>query len=180
MGFLKKQAARLMREKWPNAQLLAEELIAMFNSEEPIELDGPVIINNNSTEPAITINQGGASNISIQIKNSPVPFPKYDIPPIDFADIVNVYTTNIYNNGSVESPQKKDDEESGKAYAAVVTGGSGDTYEVSVYKNGLTLAPVTATAKQLQIHPTETIPAGTWTIVVQSDGGYYMQVPVWL
>jgi hypothetical protein len=62
-----------------------------------------------------------------------------------------------------------------------VVSGSGDTYQVTVYPNGLSGATETVEVTQLQIDAAETIPAGTWAMVTQlADGAYTMQVPVWL
>ena len=66
----------------------------------------------------------------------------------------------------------------------MATGGSGNSYEVDAYPNGLDADSIHVTARQLQIDADETIPAGTWVILAKTgDGGtahYYMQVPVWL
>ena len=64
-------------------------------------------------------------------------------------------------------------------YPGVVTGGSGTTYTMNVYINGLGSAATTVTVTQLQL-TSGTIPAGTWALVAYVNGGYYMQVPVWL
>jgi hypothetical protein len=73
-------------------------------------------------------------------------------------------------------------------YPGIVTGGSGSTYTVNIYKKGLTGAPESVTVTQLQIHTGENIPAGTWALIAKGTktvGGvssveYTMQVPVWL
>lgn len=77
---------------------------------------------------------------------------------------------------------------SASAFAAQVISGSGNLYQMSIYKNGITKDPIVAAAIQMQIDVTDTIPAGSWTLVAENtikiDGGstkeYTMQFPVWL
>lgn len=73
-------------------------------------------------------------------------------------------------------------------FPGVVTGGSGDTYTVSIYKNGLAQPPESVSVKQLQISA-DTVPTGTWALIAegkkvvppgQDDKEYTMQVPVWV
>jgi len=79
------------------------------------------------------------------------------------------------------------------SWPGVVLSGSGITYSVSVYKNGVAGDPETVSCKQLMLHASDVIPAGTWVIVTETNydasldpsGGtilneYTMQVPVWL
>ncbi len=70
-------------------------------------------------------------------------------------------------------------------YPGMVAGGSGGTYTVNIYKQGLTGPATGVQVKQLQIAGGENIPTGTWALVskgVNSAGAveYTMQVPVWL
>lgn len=65
----------------------------------------------------------------------------------------------------------------GNAFAGYVVSGTGFTYVVRIFTEAGT-KDVTVT--QLQIHGSETIPAGTGCIVVKTGSVYYMQVPVWL
>lgn len=70
-------------------------------------------------------------------------------------------------------------------YPGVVTGGSGGTYNVNIYKQGLTGPTTAVSVKQLQIAGSDSVPSGTWALVskgTKADGGveYTMQVPVWL
>lgn len=79
----------------------------------------------------------------------------------------------------------------------IIQGGSGDSYQVGIYINGLDHKITQVSVKQLQIDPTEIIPIGTWCMVsritlarkASGDGVainfvwdhiHYMQVPVWL
>jgi hypothetical protein len=64
----------------------------------------------------------------------------------------------------------------------VQSGGPGKgPYSVTIYPNGTGSPGTTVNVTQLQIAPTDTVPAGTWVMVMLSpDHTYSMQVPVWL
>lgn len=78
-----------------------------------------------------------------------------------------------------------------KTYPCMILSGSGDTYQIDLYRNGTDEDPEIVEASQLQIANDETIPADSWTFVTEIrvtdtnvEGGfrleYYIQVPVWL
>lgn len=186
MGFLKRQSIRLMRESWHDANELAEEMRAIFNSEEPIVFDTPVVINNNTSEPGITINNGG-DGPTIQVNNNPGPpiqFPEY--PPIEIPDFPNIPPTIIYNNDGTVTDEDGDAIDTGAGggggggFPGQVVSGSGNMYSVAVYEAGLSFSPTTRLVRQLQIHDDDTIPPGTWALIAKVGTTYYMQVPVWL
>ena len=64
-------------------------------------------------------------------------------------------------------------------YPGIVTGGSGNTYTMTIYTSGLGGSGTSVTVTQLQI-TSGTIPTGTWALVAYVNGAYYMQVPIWL
>lgn len=72
-------------------------------------------------------------------------------------------------------------------FPGVVTGGSGGTYTVSIYKKGLNGPTESVSVKQLQI-ANDNIPSGTWALISKgtktvagvTSTEYTMQVPVWL
>lgn len=72
-------------------------------------------------------------------------------------------------------------------FPGVVTGGSGNTYTMNIYKKGLNAAPESVTVKQLQISG-DNIPSGTWALVSKgtktvsgvTSPEYTMQIPIWL
>jgi hypothetical protein len=71
------------------------------------------------------------------------------------------------------------------AYPGKIISGSGQTYQVQIFKKGLDGSATTVSAKQLQIDPADQIPAESWALVLEgskSDGSveYYIQVPIWL
>ncbi len=79
----------------------------------------------------------------------------------------------------------------GRVFPGKITSGSGEEYEVDLYKNGTDELAEIVTAYQLQIEEDETIPEDTWVLVneliipdVTEETGfryeYYIQVPVWL
>lgn len=193
MGFLEKQAQRLQRESWSDINELAQEIYAIFHSDGQIEFDSPIVINNTTGAAPITINHGGTGDETIVINrevpaNPPVP----GFPDPDDIGSGDQYVTIVYADGTIEKfddpppepekPQRGEGEEDsggGGGFPGEVVSGSGDTYQVDVYEGGLDAAPVTRTVTQLEIHPDEQIPAGTWALVGKLGDEYFMQVPVW-
>lgn len=206
MGWLRDQAGRLIRTKWgQNADMLAEELFAMMTGDEPIVLDSPVTIVNNTDGPALTLRDFGGGNDGIfQIQHAvpPAPLipnlPPLDFPPWDGDGVGQITITNIYNDGSGEywTGDRGDPPDTTPGTGTptggagpggpstfpgkVTAGGPGDTYTVDVYEGGLSSAPTSRTVKQLSIDSAETIPADTWAMVSKNGSEYTMQVPVWL
>ncbi len=195
MGLFRNQVGRLLRNKWPNAQLLAEELFALLSSDEPIEIDSPVIITSNTGSPPLTLRNFGSDDSMIDIVRAPpdrIDFP--DIPPLTLPalDTGSITYTTIYEDGSRESgtgdrgadePPTQVSVEGGGGGGfpgVVVSGGPGDSYQVNVYENGLSEAPIERTVTQLSIAADATIPVGTWALVGKVGETYFMQVPVWL
>lgn len=194
MAFLKKQAARLMREADWTATELAEEIHSIFNSEEPFQVDGPVIINNTTGADALTINNYNSQNNPVVINNYPdvpVDFPGF--PPNPPYTPGNTTIIIVNNDGldretddpTTPAPPTPDpfptpDTGGGGGFPGRVISGSASTYQVAVYEDGLSLAPTTQTVTQLQIASDAVIPAGTWALVGKINDEYFMQVPVWL
>lgn len=180
MGFLKDAVVRLMREKWNDANELAEEITAIFNSEEPMVFDGPITINNTTDGPAITINNGSTGD-TIEINNRPVPPPQFPgYPPVEIPDIPDIIQQVTINNQGNSSNTTIVSGGGGGFPGVVISGGPGASYQVSVYESGLAATPVTRTVTQLQIAEDATIPAGTWAMIGKVGTSYFMQVPVWL
>lgn len=70
-------------------------------------------------------------------------------------------------------------------YPGEVISGGGDSYQVKIYKKGLSGKSTTIPAKQLQIASGDDIPAGVKCMVVmlknsKGEQQYYIQVPVWI
>lgn len=76
---------------------------------------------------------------------------------------------------------------SSSVYPGVVTGGSGSTYTMNIYKNGLSGPTESVSVKQLQITG-DSVPTGTWALVAKGTKTvagvptpeYTMQIPIWL
>lgn len=79
------------------------------------------------------------------------------------------------NAGEPQEPQG-----GGGTPGVVLSGGPGASYQVRIYPDGLSSAGEVVSVTQLQIAADATVPAGTWAVVTQAGGSYYMQVPVWL
>ena len=94
-----------------------------------------------------------------------------------------VFTVTLNPETGELSGQSPPDEQPpvSSSYPGQVVSGTGATYSVQVYPEGLSNPSVVVSVAQLQIDAAETIPAGTWTMVTSlSDGTFVMQVPVWL
>jgi hypothetical protein len=191
MGIFKKQSIRLRREKWQNADELAEEIYGILNSDEPIEITSPVTINNTTGAPGLTINQHGDTDQGMVINRFPEPPTQFpDIPPFDFPDGVGTQIVIVINgDGTISTGSGPPgttintttiETGGGGGFPGVVVSGSGDTYEVDVYESGLNESPTRRTVTQLQIAEDAEIPAGTWAMIGSAGESMFMQVPVWL
>lgn len=95
----------------------------------------------------------------------PIPFP-VPMPP---------------GSGTTPPPGSESKEPARASCPCKVLSGSGSIYIVSLYPNGPNGGVLDiVTAQQLQIDPSETIPAGTWALATQSNNFWFIQVPVWL
>lgn len=208
MGLFREQASRLLREKWANPSLLAEELYAMFTSDEPVTIDSPLTVTapEGSQSPPLTLRNFGDDPAMMQFQHQQLPpffFP--DLPPLpdpgSGGGVGDFIFTNYYGDGSGETfvnpPPGRDPSPGtgtvigvssggggGGFPGVVVSGGPGASYQVNVYLDGLAKPPTLKAVTQLSIDSAETIPAGTWAVIgsqtVGSGTNYFMQVPVWL
>lgn len=195
MGILKDEAARLMRTKWKSAQTLAEEIFAILNSDKPLQIDGPVTINNTTAAPSITVKQANNNDQVMNVVKQPLPTPTLPgIPPLPappagqrsvmviYADGTTGYApfpqgTITPGQSSKETPEPEKRQSGGGGFPGTVVSGSGSAYQVRITTpEGSKTVAVT----QVQIATGATIPAGTGAVVVQVGEAYYMQVPVWL
>jgi hypothetical protein len=188
VGFMRKASQRLRREGWEDLQEAMDEVWSVFQSDEPFTVDGQLIVNNNTPDAGIVINNTGDTNTAITINNYPT-----DGGPDAPLDPGDTFITNIYIDGTIEGfpnpPPQPEPTQPGTGETVVAGGGgfpgrvisgSGSTYQVAVYESGLSGAPTTRTVTQLQIAEGEAVPAGTWAIVGKVGASYFMQVPVWL
>jgi len=170
MGLLKDEAIRLLREKWPNASMLAEELFAILNSDLPTGIDGPLTIDNQSPDqPALIIRQFGDSPIDIVVQRPGQPGGLPSEEDQETVSPAEPTTTTTISGGGGAAPGQG-------------VSGTGAVYQVALYEQGLAQDSTrTVTVTQLQIDAGDTIPAGTWVIVFGAgDGTFFMQCPVWL
>lgn len=163
------QALRLLRENWPSATELAQELYAIFDDTNPTS-SGPITASPapGSTQPPLTLNQDPLTLGAISIKSGS-----------------NNATIGL-NGGSLTFSVNGDSQQpvggggGGGVPGVVVSGGPGSgPYVVTIYPTGLSGGTQNVNVTQLSIDSGETIPAGTWTVVTQVGSNYYMQVPVW-
>lgn len=188
MGFLKDQAARLQRETWASPTELAEELYAMFTSEKPVVFDSPVVINNPTGGPGITINQGDAGDTSIEIINNP-----YWHQGDTTTTITNQFITIIYGDGTIEGypdpppapedPQPGDGEPvggGGGGFPCEVVSGSGFLYTCNVYTSGLGTTPIQTQVRFLGMSSQAQLPAGTQSVANLVGASYFSYVACWI
>jgi hypothetical protein len=160
------QALRLLREMWHSPTELAQELYAIFQDSNPTS-SGPITITNNTPAgPGMTMNQDNSTGPAIQITKGKTTL------GIGMDGNGNL-TTSTNGKPAVGAG-------GGGVPGQVQSGGPGaGPYVVKIYPNGLLGATLNVAATQLQIDSGATIKAGTWTLVTQAGGAYYMQVPVW-
>lgn len=67
-----KQSDRLERIDWKNPEVrrLAQEIAAILSDRSTIKLDGPIVLENNGTGPAIKVLDTGGSQQAVQIVNA--------------------------------------------------------------------------------------------------------------
>jgi hypothetical protein len=160
LSALQEQAIRLMRTKWEDPNLLAQELFLILSQASDPLATGPV-----------TTTPDGAQT-STQWPS--LPAVNFDLPNMDFpelpADIPSFDDTPAPDTpGGLRTKKTTIPSDRRVVVPAQVTGGSGNQYTVSLYPNGSratdpsgNVLTVTAQARCDQIDPSETIPAGTW------------------
>lgn len=161
------EALRLLREVWPDANMLAEELYAIFSSVNlPLEHSGPLTLNNpNGPGAGITMPgyNPGDQILSIPQANG------------------DAFTITLGNNGLIlgggtltfPGSGQQQQQSAATVFLGTVVSGSGANYKVKI-------GTQTVSVTQAQINSDETIPAGTKAFVLQTGSTYSMQVPVWL
>jgi len=170
-NFLREQAIRLRRTKWKDkVDFLSEELFQILSS-IPDTSPGQITIDQGDGSPPLTLPPS--------FTDSPwggFVLPDLDLPSYD-SNPVGVDRTDLPDpeNGLGNSPNRylkttKYVQRTRVVCPGVVVSGTGDTYRVRLYPNGLNDASsggstLTETVKQLQIATAETIPAGTWALV---------------
>lgn len=158
------QLIRLLREKWPNATLLAEELFAILSANRPTLTNNPLVIDNpEPNQPAIIIRQSGDSPFAFQIQ-SPDP-----------TQPTGVATQNINNQGQPVDEDGNPESSGGGTFPGQVVSGSGTTYLVKIYENGTGVsASQTVSARIGNLpDPNVVLAADTWVIVMQLSNGRY-------
>lgn len=161
MGLFKEQSLRLLRETWASSRMLAEELYAILNSDEPLTIDGPVTINNTGDSPALTIKNlgGGDTAIEIQRRADPSGPTTPGEPPADPRDDA---TTDVTNGGDVVNQATG---AAGNTVPCVVLSrvGTSDTYFIELHENGADRG-ATRNVTAVNLTAGVAIPAGTATL----------------
>jgi hypothetical protein len=180
MGILFDQSERLLREKWPTAQLLAEELFAIFRQQEPTNIDTATNINPDQPTnlPALTINNStGNGPIITFIKGNCTASLNFDancnliITPVPDEDAPPGTIGGGGGGGTVTG---------GGGMLGIVQSGSSDTYQVQIAGT-----PKVVTAKvPNNIDPSETVPVGyeapLFLVGTGTTAQYVLYIPLWL
>ncbi len=143
---------------------------------------------------------GDASVVTVNQLQTGVP----DLKPGDWLPVFSVIKYELKVSENVENPGKANERvistqtdikiisttydaiaskgggTGGGAIPGIVTGGSGDTYTMTIYPDGTDQAGQSVQVKQLQIDSGETIPVDSWELVSKIGDVYYVQFPVWL
>lgn len=175
MGWYVTQAIRLLRDDWPKAKQLAEELFAMLTGDAPTVSNSQAQINAPAGVPPLQLGNLSLGDSLFQVRGK------------DGALLGNFLLgpDGLTFQGpaaqAAPTPQPAPSGGGGGIPAMITAGGPGDTYTATIYPAGLSGTTQSVTVKQLQIDPSDTINPGTWThAFLQADGQYTMQVPVWL
>ncbi len=131
---------------------------------------------------AYTLEQDDAMSIESGTWVSPV----YRLSGVQFTETIKNTVTGEDRRTSIEYLFidhffKKPSEGVGGGIPCKILSGTGDTYLVDLYENGVD-KPATKQVEviQLQIDEAEQIPEGTWTFASKIKERYYVQVSVWL
>ena len=162
-------AIRLLRTYWRNPNMLAQELFAMFTETQAQGTLGPVTINSPAgSQPYMTLGGYQVGDTLFRIRNTD-------------GTVTNLGLGDDGTLGPVAGTTVPKVAVASSVFAGKIVSGTGSTYQVDVFENGISRPAIRRTVKQLQINSAATIPAGTQALVVKgADGKYFMQVPVWL
>jgi hypothetical protein len=165
------QAMRLLREKWPNADLLAEELFAILTAERPTLTNGPIVINNESDQTPLIIRNLGDAPFAIEIITS------------DPTKEDGFKNAKIDNDGNpVVDEEDEEEAEGGGSVPGQVVSGSGTSYSVQIYENGSGSASTqTVTVRVPNLADGEDLSEGDWLLVsLLANGTYEALATVWM
>lgn len=191
MGFLKEESLRLRRKRGWTADELSDEIFAIFNADVPFTTDQPITITNKTPQPGLTIKQNGPYDGSIKITRYPDgPINLPGLPPFLPPGLGDYTITIIFPDGTPLTfppggPQDKGNgnpppsKGGGGGFPGKILSGTGDTYQVEVYEDGVSGEATTRSVTQLSISASEKIEANTWVFVGKTGDDYFMQHPVW-
>jgi hypothetical protein len=160
MGIWAKQVPRLLRTNWNRmgAQALAQEIAAIFNSEEPIEITSPVKLGPAGEDPPLTIttntNPDGTTPDPITYIQNQQPVTP-GVPPVP------------------PSPPPPPPASGGGMFSAQVQSQSGGVnYNCSLFPGGFS-----AVVEMKNLVSDDTLPNGLWVPAVLVAAGQYHGFP---
>jgi hypothetical protein len=162
MGIFRDQVSRLQRTRWgSNTQGLADELTAMFLTDDPITIDSGLNVASNNGAPPFNVTTNITENNTT-------------VPPITVT-IGGLTVPDIPLPPGTEPLATPSSGGAGNAFAGQVLGGSGTTYACKLYPG-----PIFKSVLLLNMSVDGTLPPGTWVMVVQIGATFVGFPPVFL
>lgn len=175
MAIFREQAPRLLKVKWPNAEMLAQELYTMFLSDEPFVADSglevfpsapgvpPITINTNVTPNGTPVDPIVVRQVGPIVPNAPPPPGTIPLSPPTSTPPPNVPPVAGGSN----------------AYVGQVAGQvGGSTYNCTL--TGLAGLSFSAPVQMANLDVTDVLPPGILVQVVKAGAIYYGFPPVFL
>lgn len=160
-----KQRQRLLREESWTADLLAQEMYAMFGPDVPLEHHGQITLVKPSNGSPIVLKDvvDGDTIISVPSREGAVE----DEDAVSLDVVAGSAATAVGSGRPM-------------AYQGTVLSGTHPTYSVRIYREGITADSEDVSVTQLSGKTGVAITAGAAAIVFEDvEGNYFMNIPVW-
>lgn len=163
------EAIRLIREKWPNPTMLAEEIYSILMAQRPTLTNSPIIITNEGDQTPLIIRNLGDAPLAIQITSK------------DPTSPTGHKTVGIDNDGNTTpAPTTETPTTGGSAVPGQVVSGSGTSYSVKLFENGTSVAFSQQVPVTVANIADGNLAAGDWIMVtLLSTGAYEGLATVW-
>lgn len=177
------QATRLLREQWDSPAGLAIELMSLF--QDTVNLThraGMQFINDNAARPTLQIKHANAGSYVLQVTDSAdavLGGLVYENGDLVFRSIAQGKSASSYPGqagvasdlpNAVADPPTS----SGKAFIGVVQSGSGSSYTVRLYPDGVNIATTAIDVRANLLNGTPILTAGTYVVVIQANEEFHI------
>lgn len=163
-----KHAIRMLRNRWASAEMLAQELYAIFcQSDLPLEHQGPITLDKPAGEqPAVKLRGFRDDDPILEVEDPDGGDPILLTPEgLDMGG-------RVIRNARLEDTDQEEPPTSNVLLGTIVSG-EGDTWSVSTDQG-------TIEATQLNANAFTALPVDLQVIVYKINGLYYINVPLWL